>query len=320
MKEILNKLEIFSEYSDGELEILKGFFKLKKFRADEPVINAGEVRKELFIVVSGKVFSTLKMAGSIDRKHDEYVTGDIFGVMSVFGNKPVIYSYISSEQSELLAIEENDFIKIIETIPEYSISLVSKLLTSIIMQFRKSSRFLADVVEWGEKASRRVITDDLTGLYNRAFLDDAIENFFYISQSNNKSLSYLMLDTDNFRKVNELAGHDAGNSVIIEFAGIIKRVISKHGIMARYGGDEFSILLPETDLNTAVELAEQIRESVEVFDFSKHLKGHDIRITTSIGISSFPDTAADLASFRQKADDSLYKAKESGKNCIRCIE
>jgi diguanylate cyclase (GGDEF)-like protein len=129
-----------------------------------------------------------------------------------------------------------------------------------------------------------------------------------------------MLDTDNFRKINELIGHEAGNSVIIEFAGIIRRIISKHGIMARYGGDEFSILLPETNLNTAVEIAEQIRESVENFDFSKHLGGHDVVITTSIGISSYPDTAADLLSFKQKADDSLYKAKESGKNCIRCIE
>ena len=90
--------------------------------------------------------------------------------------------------------------------------------------------------------------------------------------------------------------------------------------MARYGGDEFSILLPETDLNTAVEIAEQIRESVENFDFSKHLGGHDIAITTSIGVSSFPDTALDLASFKQKADESLYKAKESGRNVVRCVE
>ncbi|HPS87117.1 MAG TPA: GGDEF domain-containing protein [Spirochaetota bacterium] len=316
----LSRLEIFSGYEKTELEILGKFFKVKKFNSGEPVIKPGETGKELFIILTGVIHSTLILPGSIDRKHNEYKRGDVFGELPVFGHKPDFNSYNASEGGELLVIEENDFIKLIEEYPVTSIKLISRLLSHTIMQLRKSSRFLADVVEWGENASRRVITDELTGLYNRAFLDDALENFFYISQSNNKPLSFLMLDTDNFRKINELIGHEAGNSVIIEFAGIIRRIISKHGIMARYGGDEFSILLPETNLNTAVEIAEQIRESVENFDFSKHLGGHDIVITTSIGISSYPDTAADLVSFKQKADDSLYKAKVSGKNCIRCIE
>lgn len=320
MTDLLKELEIFSGYNISELKILEKYFNVKKYSAGETVINPGEIRKELFIVISGKIFSTLKLPGSIDRRHVEYKKADIFGELSIFGNKPVYDSYTASEISELLVIEEKQFAALIEQTPELSIKLISKLLSHTITEFRKSSRFLADVVEWGEKASRRVITDDLTGLYNRAFLDDAIENFFNISLSNNKPLSFLMLDADNFRKINELIGHDAGNAVIIEFAGIIKRIVSKHGIMARYGGDEFSILLPETDLNTAVEIAEQIRESVECFDFSRHLGGHDVTVTTSIGISSFPDTASDIASFKQKADESLYKAKQSGRNCIRCIE
>lgn len=320
MIEKLKQLDLFSGYGEHELEILSNYFKLKKFGAGEAVIKAGETGNKLYIIFSGKIFSTLKIPGSIDRKHVEYGMGDAFGELSVFGNKPEVDNYSASENSMLIVIEDTQFQGLIDTEPECSIKLISKLLSHTIMQFRKSSRFLADVVEWGEKASRRVITDELTGLYNRAFLDDALENFFYISQSNNKPVSFLMLDTDNFRKINELIGHDAANGVIIEFAGIIKRIISKHGIMARYGGDEFSILLPETDLNTAMEIAEQIRNSVEIFDFSKHLCGQDIPITTSIGISSFPDTAADLVSFKQKADESLYKAKESGKNCVRCIK
>ncbi len=320
MLEILNKLELFSGYEEKDLEVLEKFFRVKSYGPGETVITPGETGKELFIVISGKIQSTLKIPGSIDRKHVEYAGGDSFGELSVFGKKPAFDSYISVEKSELLVIEEKDFLKLIDSAPERSIRLISNLLSHMIMKLRKSSGFLADVVEWGEKASRRVITDELTGLYNRAFLDDALENFFYISKSNNKPLSFLMLDTDNFRKINDLVGLDAGNSILVEFAGIIRRIISQHGIMARYGGDEFSILLPETDLNTAVEIAENIREGVEAFDFSKYLHGHDIAITTSIGISSYPDTASDLALFKQKADESLYKAKESGRNCVRCIE
>jgi len=320
MVEILSKLEIFSGYNKSELEILKNYFKIKKYSPDETVIKPGEIKKELYIVIDGKVLSTLKHPGSIDRKHVEYINGDAFGELSMFGNKPDYNSYSSSGVSELLVIEEQSFIELVESKPECSIKLISKILSHTIMQLRKSSRFLSDVVEWGEKASRRVISDELTGLYNRAFLDDALENFFYISQSNSKPLSFLMLDTDNFRKINELIGLDAGNSVIIEFAGIIKRIISKHGIMARYGGDEFSILLPETDLKSAIDIAEQIRKSVETFDFSRHLGGKNVAITTSIGVSSYPETALDLAAFKQKADESLYKAKESGRNRVECVE
>lgn len=320
MIDILRELEIFSGYERNELEILEKFFKLKTYNAGDQVAVSGEVNKELYIVLFGKILSTLKIPGSIDRKHVEYNKGDAFGELSIFGNKPLIDSYTSSEKSGLLVIEEKDFLELIETMPECSIKLISNLLSRTIIQFRKSSSFLADVVEWGEKASRRVITDELTGLYNRSFLDDALENFFNISQSNNKLLSFLMLDTDNFRKINELIGHEAGNGVIIEFAGIIKNVIIKQGIMARYGGDEFSILLPETDLKKAVEIAERIRKNIESFDFSKYLGGHDIKVTTSIGVSSFPETASDLAAFKHKADESLYKAKESGRNMVSYVE
>ncbi len=320
MVNTLKELEMFSGYEKGELDVLQKFIKQKIFNDKEPVISPGELKKELYIVKSGKILSALKLPGSIERRQAEYKKGDVFGELSIFGNKPSVDSYTSSGVSELLVIEEADFRDMIETMPEYSIKLISKLLSHTIMQLRRSSRFLADVVEWGEKASRRVITDDLTGLYNRAFLDDALENFFYLSQSNNKPLTFLMLDIDNFRMVNELAGQDAGNGVIVEFAGIIKRIISKHGILARYGGDEFSILLPDTDLNMSVEYAEEIRASVESFDFSRHLKGHDIAITTSIGASSYPETATDIVTFKQKADESLYRAKESGRNRISCIE
>jgi len=319
MIETLRELEIFAGYENSELEILEKFFRLKSYNTDELVIRPGETGKELFIVLMGRIVSSLKLPGSIERRHVEYKKGDSFGELSIFGNKPLFDSFTAAEKSVMLVIEEKDFMEIIETVPECSIKLISNLLSHTIMQFRKSSSFLADVVEWGEKASRRVITDELTGLYNRAFLDDALENFFCISRSNNKPLSFLMLDTDNFRKINELIGHDAGNNVIVEFAGIIKNIISKHGIMARYGGDEFSILLPETDLHSAVEIAEQIRENIETFDFSRHLGGHNLTITTSIGVSSFPETAVDLETFKRKADESLYKAKECGRNMVKCI-
>ncbi len=129
-------------------------------------------------------------------------------------------------------------------------------------RFRSSSRFFSDVVQWGENASRRVITDELTGIYNRAFLDDALESFFEISRNNNKPLALFMLDIDNFRTINSGLGREAADGIIKEFVDIITGVMSRHGIIARYGGDEFTILLPEAGLAKATDIAEQIRRSV----------------------------------------------------------
>jgi diguanylate cyclase len=129
-----------------------------------------------------------------------------------------------------------------------------------------------------------------------------------------------MLDIDNFRKINEDLGLEAGNRILQELVDLIQKITSKHGIIAHYGGDEFSILLPETDLARAKIIAEQIRSDVEKYDFSKHLAGKIIPVTASIGISSFPDTAVDLETFKQKADEALYKAKELGRNRVEWID
>ncbi len=187
-----------------------------------------------------------------------------------------------------------------------------------IQRLKDTSKFLADVVQWGEEASRRVITDEMTGVYNRVFLEDALESFFNISKNNNKSLSRLIMDIDNFKDINS-AGDEAGNGVITEFAEILKRLAGIHGIIARFGGDEFFVLLPDADIEKAHSLAEEIRAEVERNDFSKYLPGRNIPVTTSIGISSFPETAADLVSFREKADASLFRAKDMGRNRIECI-
>jgi diguanylate cyclase (GGDEF)-like protein len=320
MKEQLKKLKIFAEFSDNEFSIIEKYFIYKVCTKDEIVSDNNNLRKELIIILDGKITGTLNLPGNINKKSIEYGTGDFFGELSLFGYTPLFNSFYAMENSELYIIPEKSIILLIETNPEIAVRLISQLLSRTIQKLSNTSKFLAHVVQWGETASRRVITDELTGLYNREFLEDAIENFFNISKSNNKPLSLFMLDLDNFSKINEAYGVEAGNKILIDMVNLIKEKISKHGIIARYGGDEYSVLLPETDLAKAYIIAEHIRRNVEARDFSKHLSGKKVAATISIGISVFPDTATDIAAFREKADASLYKAKESGKNRVEYIE
>lgn len=314
------QLEIFKGLSDNELAVLAEHTSLRVFEHGEAIAKNGSTVRSLFIIISGKVLSTLNLPGTLERRYGELVPGEFFGESSAFSNLPLFNTYTASGKCEILVTEEKAFSELIVSSPAGAVRLMARLLGMTIRQFRKSSGFLASIVQWGEEASRRVITDELTGVYNRAFLDDAVENFFSISKSNGKPLSLLMLDIDNCRKINEALGHDTGNEVIKEFAVIIQKTISRHGIIARYGGDEFYILLPETNREQAVAVAENIRGTINRYDFSKHLRGNDIKITTSIGVSSFPETATEMDVFREKADASLYRAKESGRNRVACVD
>ncbi len=320
MKELLKTFPLFSGFDEASLDAVIPYFSLKKFEKGEVILSQREAARTLYLIARGKVAGMVKLPGSIERKKGEYHPGDFFGEISLLGDRTAVHSYAAAEPSEVLTLRDEDLRLLIEKSPDVAVPLLSRLLALTIQRLRKSSSFLADVVQWGELASRRVITDELTGVYNRAFLQDALENFFNISQSNSKPLSLLMVDIDNCRRINEGPGHDAGNLIIIEVAELMKKHVSQYGILARYGGDEFSILLPEAGLERARAIAEEIRSEVEAHDFSAHLRGHAIAVTTSIGVSCYPETATDLPSFREKADASLYRAKELGRNRVAAVE
>jgi diguanylate cyclase (GGDEF)-like protein len=320
MIEEIRKFEIFCDFNDAEMALIEKACVIKLYEKDSMVIKSGENKNNLFIIMSGKVVSTQHIEKSRERRPGEFLPGDFFGEVSLSGNKPVFDSYIASEKTQLLAMSETKILKMIDENSDVAVKFISRLLSLTIQRFRRSSAFYSDIVQWGENASRRVITDELTGIYNRAFLEDAIENFFNISKSNNKSLSLFMIDLDNFRVINETYGLEAGNQILLVLVTVIKTVISKHGIIARYGGDEFSVLLPETNISQAVKIAEIICREVEAYDFSKFMNGKKIPVTTSIGISSFPETADDMVVFKEKADEALYKAKESGRNRVAYVK
>lgn len=310
----------FQSFENSEMLKVEKYFEVKHYRKDDIVLSENCADGNIFILLSGRVVKLLNLPGTIGRKNSEFLEGDFFGELSLFGLKTPFDTYSAAEDSSAFLISRDRMMDMVENDSDVAVKIISKFIGQTIFQLRRSSKFFADVVQWGENASRRVITDELTGIYNRAFLDDALESFFTISKSNNKPLSFFMIDMDNFREINKILGRDEANRIIVALVGIINSVTSKHGIVARYGGDEFSVLLPETDLARAVEIAAKVCADVESYDTSAIFKDKKFPFTISIGISSFPDTATDLSEFREKADASLYKAKESGKNRYAYVE
>ncbi len=157
-------------------------------------------------------------------------------------------------------------------------------------------------------------TDALTGLYNRRYILNELENQARIARRNNRRFSVAVLDIDNFKQINDVYGHLAGDEFLKKLAFTINHSLREQDICGRYGGEEFLIILPETDIEGAYNLANRVREqihSMEIFH-----QGKFIKTTISAGISQFPAHAHDSRELFRVADLALQQAKETGKNKV----
>lgn len=160
------------------------------------------------------------------------------------------------------------------------------------------------------------LVDGLTGLYNRRFLQDHSNQIIASALRRKKQISLLMCDMDYFKQVNDKYGHDVGDSVLKETSHILKKCVRDSDIVIRFGGEEFLILLIDTEVGYGLSVAEKIRLSVEEFNF-KTTDGI-LKKTISMGISDFPNDTDGFWQAIKFADVALYKAKEMGRN--RCIQ
>ncbi len=160
------------------------------------------------------------------------------------------------------------------------------------------------------------ITDSLTGVFTRKhFLDRFTEEIEYSGKFGYR-FAFLMLDVDHFKEYNDRYGHLVGDAVLRSVAKSIKDDLRQIDLIGRYGGEEFAVILTQTDKQGAVFAAERIRQSLA----EKTIKSYDesLRVTISIGVAMFPDDAKDPQPLIEKADEALYKAKEAGRNKV-CI-
>jgi diguanylate cyclase (GGDEF)-like protein len=156
------------------------------------------------------------------------------------------------------------------------------------------------------------LTDSLTGIYNRRYLDLFMEKSIPISKKTNSPSVFMMLDIDHFKKVNDNFGHQCGDEALKHTSSIIRNFVRKSDVFVRFGGEEFAVILPNTNVAEGLIIAESIREAVEKSEFI--YKNERIHLTISIGVSLYNgDTAEE---FIGKSDNALYKAKENGRNQI----
>jgi diguanylate cyclase (GGDEF)-like protein len=160
------------------------------------------------------------------------------------------------------------------------------------------------------------VTDSLTSVYGRRYINEKLPAELIISSVKEKPLSIILIDLDNFKDINDSLGHLAGDAVLKDIAEILKGCIrSKDDWAARYGGDEFIICLPNTDNKTAKQIAERVRSSIENKEFKYN--GKAINITASFGVcTNTEDNFTTIEQFIESADKKLYSSKRHGKNKV----
>jgi diguanylate cyclase (GGDEF)-like protein len=167
-----------------------------------------------------------------------------------------------------------------------------------------------------ERTERSATTDGLTDLYNRRYFENALEIEIRRSRRYALALSLLMFDLDSFKPVNDLYGHPFGDLVLKRAGRVILRAVRESDLACRFGGEEFTVVLPETERLGALAVAERVRRAVERNFASKPIQGRAVAMTISGGVAAYPEDGTDAKGLIARADQALYLAKARGKNRV----
>ena len=160
------------------------------------------------------------------------------------------------------------------------------------------------------------ITDALTGLHNRRYMETHLGTLVEQAASRGKPIAVLVLDIDYFKSVNDTYGHDAGDDVLREFAIRLRKSIRNIDLACRYGGEEFVIVMPETDMGVATMVAERLRRRIAAEPFAIQQDMRLLDVTISIGIAARQEAGDTAATILKRADQALYRAKRDGRNRV----
>jgi len=314
--EFLRNVRIFSDLSDEEVRGILGLLHPRDLEEGQVLFREGDPGGELFVVESGSMGTSVTLSDGKALEIASFSPGEFFGEMSIFEKEPRSATCFAKSRCRLLSLNEREFFRLVETSPASAAKIMRHMLSVTRQRLENTGDFLSDMVQWGEEARRRAITDPLTGLHNRRYLEEVLEEQFRKAREKARPLVMVMLDLDRFREINEGYSQQIGDRVIVAAAEVFRRHLRPGDVAARYGGDEFTFLLPETDAETARGLMEAIRGDVERLTLLEGLGGPVQRVTTSQGIACFPDQARDLKGLREAADAAVYRAKELGRNRV----
>ncbi|MFW5693697.1 MAG: diguanylate cyclase [Alkalispirochaeta sp.] len=312
--DFLPDVAIFSDLTHQQRRALSARLTLQRLTAGQVLFTQGDPGDALYIVRSGAIEIAVRTGSREEVPVATLQPGDFLGEMSIFDHAPRSATCRALEDTTVLRLDETEFSALITAEPIAAISIMYRMLAITAERLDNTSVLLSEVVQWGEEARRRAFTDDLTGLYNRRFLDQNLDDQIARAAQEGSPLTVIMMDLDHFTAINEEHGHEVGDQLIAAVTPAISGAFRGSDILVRYGGDEFTFVLPGTTPSEAQPLCASLRHAVAEVPFLRERGGLITTVSCSQGIAGFPEHGRTATALRERADHALYLAKERGRN------
>ncbi len=310
----LKNLDIFSSLSPLELSRVRLLMKRNEVPGDWILFREGDVGRLMYIVLSGTVAISILSSDGEELEVSRVGEGSFFGEMSILEKDVRSATCKTVDDCLLLSLDAEGFNRLMSMEPAAAIKIMQMMLNISTSRLQKTGAFLSDMVKWGENARIRAITDDFTGLYNRRFFDETLEDSLTESLRSGRPMSLVILDLDHFGNLNAEYGEAVGDEVLLAVVPVVVSAFGKEDILSRYGGDEFAFILPGRTGGNALECCRKAGEAIRNLDIFKGRTGSFKKITASIGISVCPENGKTAKALLDKADKALYAAKEAGRD------
>ena len=308
-RSLFHSLDLFRGVSPDDVQQLLQRCDRRDLAEGQMLLSPGEKNEHVFIVLSGSVNVHV---GSTDAPVIATMEpGECVGEMSIIEDRDPSAYVMGAEDTHLLVIHQS----ILWDMVDASHAFAKNLLVVLSERVRSHNRVIAENFGELRKFERHATTDALTRLANRHAMEDSFPQLILDCLRDNKPVSLMMIDVDNFKQFNDMFGHIAGDRALSAVSGVLKTQCRPRDLIVRYGGDEFAVLLPDVDIEQALTIGERVRQAVcgETGDGTDSLIQIPLKI--SMGIAELQPQGT-LDSLIRAADKALYRAKHAGRNKV----
>lgn len=306
---LLDGLRLFRGVRPDDIQTLLQRCDRRDIAGGDVLLSPGDKNEHVFIVLSG----SLKVhVGSPETPAlTTMEPGDCVGEMSIIEDRDPSAYVLAGEDTHVLLIHQSVLWEMVDASHEFA----KNLLVVLSERVRSHNRVIASNYGKLRKFERHATTDALTNLANRHAMETTFPELIDTCQAQEKPVSMMMIDVDNFKQFNDMLGHVAGDRALSIVSKILRKQFRSRDLLVRYGGDEFAVLLPEVALDEAMAIGERVRREIsgETGDSSDSLIQIPVKI--SMGVAQLPP-GGDLDTLTRDADAALYRAKNAGRDTV----
>lgn len=308
-REQLNQFQIFRDVVLDPIWELLLECEIRELSTGELLLEKGQPNRTMFLVLGG----SLKVYFDDDHQREaaELGQGQTVGELSVIDGSDASAHVVSAGDTLLLCVDETTF----WSVTHASHGFCTNLLMLLSLRMRSSNISLAESENLQGKFEQQALTDGLTGVYNRRWLDQMLPRLLQRSELDGLPFCVLMIDIDHFKKFNDTYGHRVGDDVLRIVAETLVKKVRPIDLVVRYGGEEFCALLPETELQSGIGAGERLLEAISEIELSGDNNSPIPGVTISAGLAE-RRTQEKTEEILKRADQALYLAKTQGRNRI----